>query len=269
RTHLLVGKAALLLPCLGRTEMDVRGGVRQSVTVEDSMSMVHASRGLNAPASEHLLSEPAIVAGLAKAVFGHDPLIDWTGLANDYDAVRALIARVFPSAFADYNDKVRVPGGFRLPVGPSDRIWRTASGKANFLVFDPKGGDPRRGDPDVLLLTTLRSHDQYNTTVYGQDDRYRGVFGRRDVVFANEDDMARLGMKAGEKVDLHAAFDDGLSRVARGFTLVARDIPSGCLAAYYPETNVVIALDDHDRRSGTPAYKSAPVRLRKHAPDRN
>ena len=269
RTHLLVGKAALLLPCLGRTEMDVRGGVRQSVTVEDSMSMVHASRGLNAPASEHLLSEPAIVASLAKAVFGHDPLIDWTGLANDYDAVRALIARVFPSAFADYNNKVRVPGGFRLPVGPSDRIWRTASGKANFLVFDPKGGDPRRGDPDVLLLTTLRSHDQYNTTVYGQDDRYRGVFGRRDVIFANEDDMARLGLEAGAKVDLLAAFDEGVSRVARGFTLVARDIPTGCLAAYYPETNVVIALDDHDLRSGTPAYKSAPVRLRRHAPDRN
>lgn len=229
------------------------------------MSMVHASRGLNAPASDHLLSEPAIVAGIATATFGQDPLVDWSGLANDYDAVRDLIARVFPSAFADYNERVRIPGGFRLPVGPSDRIWRTATGRANFLIFDPKGGDPRRGDPDVMLLTTLRSHDQYNTTVYGQDDRYRGVFGRRDVVFASPEDIARLGLAAGDRVDLAAAFDEGGRRVARGFTLVARDIPPGCLAAYYPETNVVIALDDHDQRSGTPAYKSAPVRLRRSA----
>ncbi len=264
RTHLLIGKDAILLPCLGRTEMDVRAGTRQSVTVEDSMSMVHASRGLNPPASEHLMSEPAIVCGVASAVFGEDPLVDWPALADDYDAVRDLIARVFPEGFEDYNDKVRVPGGFRLPVGPTDRIWKTASGKANFLVFDPKGGDPRRGDPDVMLLTTLRSHDQYNTTIYGMNDRYRGVFGRRDVVFANPDDMARAGLSEGDLVDLGAAFDEGGERVARGFTVVARDIPPGCLAAYYPETNVVISLDDHDLRSGTPAYKSAPVRLRKH-----
>ncbi|NQE61846.1 FdhF/YdeP family oxidoreductase [Caulobacter sp. RHG1] len=264
RTHLLIGKDALLLPCLGRTEMDVRAGVRQSVTVEDSMSMVHASRGLNPPASEHLMSEPAIVCGVASAVFGQDPLVDWPALADDYDAVRDLIARVFPEGFEDYNDKVRVPGGFRLPVGPTDRVWKTASGRANFLVFDPKGGDPRQGDPDVMLLTTLRSHDQYNTTIYGMNDRYRGVFGRRDVVFANPDDMARAGLSEGDLVDLGAAFDDSGERVARGFTVVARDIPPGCLAAYYPETNVVISLDDHDLRSGTPAYKSAPVRLRKH-----
>jgi len=264
RTHLLVGEAALLLPCLGRTELDVRAGVRQSVTVEDSMSMVHASRGLNAPASEHLLSEPAIVAGIATATFGEDPLIDWSGLANDYDAIRDLIARVFPVAFEGYNEKVRVPGGFRLPVGPSDRVWKTATGKANFLVFDPRGGDPRRGDPDVLILTTLRSHDQYNTTIYGHNDRYRGVFGRRDVVFANPEDMARMGLAEGDLIDVGAAFDESGERVARAFTIVARDIPPGCLAAYYPETNVVIALDDHDQRSGTPAYKSAPVRVRRH-----
>ncbi len=264
RTHMLVGKAALLLPCLGRTELDVRAGVRQSVTVEDSMSMVHASRGLNPPASEHLLSEPAIVAGIATATFDQDPLIDWLGLADDYDAIRDLIARVFPAAFEGYNEKVRVPGGFRLPVGPSDRVWKTATGKANFLVFDPKGGDPRRGDPDVLILTTLRSHDQYNTTIYGQNDRYRGVFGRRDVVFANPDDMARMGLAEGDLIDVGAAFDESGERVVRAFTVVARDIPPGCLAAYYPETNVVIALDNHDQRSGTPAYKSAPVRLRKH-----
>jgi molybdopterin-dependent oxidoreductase alpha subunit len=263
RTHLLVGKAAILLPCLGRTEMDVRAGVRQSVTVEDSMSMVHASRGLNPPASEHLMSEPAIVSGIAHATFGDDPHVDWLGLADDYDAVRDLIARVFP-AFEGYNDKVRVPGGFRLEVGPSHRVWKTASGKANFLPFDPKGGDPRQGDPDVMILTTLRSHDQYNTTIYGMNDRYRGVFGRRDVIFANPDDMARLGLAQGDLVDLGAAFDETGERIVRAFTVVARDIPPGCLAAYYPETNVVVSLDDHDQRSGTPAYKSAPVRLRPH-----
>lgn len=263
RTHLLVGEAALLLPCLGRTETDVRAGVRQSVTVEDSMSMVHASRGLNPPASQQLRSEPAIVAGIAHAIFGDDPLVNWLGLADDYDAIRDLIARVFP-AFADYNEKVRVPGGFRLEVGPSNRVWKTATGKANFLPFEPKGGDPRQGDPDVMILTTLRSHDQYNTTIYGLNDRYRGVFGRRDVIFANPDDMARLGLAQGDLVDIAAAFDETGERVVRAFTLVARDIPAGCLAAYYPETNILVSLEDHDRRSGTPAYKSAPVRLRKH-----
>jgi len=263
RTHLLIGKAAILLPCLGRTEMDVRAGVRQSVTVEDSMSMVHASRGLNPPASEHLMSEPAIVAGIAHATFGDDSQVDWLSLADDYDAIRDLIARVFP-AFEGYNARVRAPGGFRLEVGPSNRVWNTASGKANFLPFDPKGGDPRRGDPGVMILTTLRSHDQYNTTIYGMNDRYRGVFGRRDVIFANPDDMARLGLAQGDLVDLGAAFDETGERMVRAFTVVARDIPPGCLAAYYPETNVVVSLDDHDRRSGTPAYKSAPVRLRKH-----
>jgi len=263
RTHLLVGKEAILLPCLGRTELDVRAGVRQSITVEDSMSMVHASRGLNPPASEHLMSEPAIVSGIAHATFGDDRHVDWLGLADDYDAVRDLIAKVFPT-FEGYNDKVRVPGGFRLEVGPSNRVWKTASGKANFLPFDPKGGDPRQGDPDVMILTTLRSHDQYNTTIYGMNDRYRGVFGRRDVIFANPDDMDRLGLAQGDLVDLGAAFDETGERIVRAFTVVARDIPPGCLAAYYPETNVVVSLDDHDQRSGTPAYKSAPVRLRKH-----
>jgi molybdopterin-dependent oxidoreductase alpha subunit len=264
RTHLLVGKESLLLPCLGRTEIDIQAGGRQAVTVEDSMSMVHASKGLNAPASEHLKSEPAIVAGIAHAVLGQDDKVDWMGLIADYDGIRDLIARVFPGAFDNYNERVRVPGGFHLPVPPSERVWKTASGKANFMVHAPKGGDPRQGDSSVMLLTTLRSHDQYNTTIYGQNDRYRGVFGRRDVIFANPDDIAERDLTAGDAVDLSAAFDDGDQRVVRGFTIVARDIPRGCLAAYYPETNVLVALDDHDQRSGTPAYKSVPVRLVAH-----
>jgi molybdopterin-dependent oxidoreductase alpha subunit len=264
RTHLLHGAEGLLLPCLGRTEIDVQAGGRQAVTVEDSMSMVHASRGLNAPASDQLKSEPAIIAGIGAALFGPDDIVDWPGLAADYDRIRDLIEAVFPDAFANYNERVRQPGGFRLPVPPSDRVWKTPSGKAQFLVHRHDGQDARRGRADVLLLTTLRSHDQYNTTIYGQNDRYRGVFGRRDVVFAHPDDIAARGLKAGDHIDLTAAFDDTGRRAVRGFTLVERDIPRGCLAAYYPETNVLVALEDHDHRSGTPAYKSVPVRLAAH-----
>lgn len=263
RTHLLIGREALLLPCLGRTEMDVQAGVRQSVTVEDSMSMVHASRGLNAPASEHLLSEPAIVAGLARATLGPEDPVDWEGLVADYDRIRALIEKVFPSQFADFNDRIRQPGGFRLPTPHAERKWNTPSSKAHFLVHEGLE-DARRGDASVLLLTTLRSHDQYNTTIYGQDDRYRGVFGRRDVVFVHPDDLAARGLRDGDRIDLAAAFDDTGGRAVRGFTAVARNVSRGCVAAYYPETNPLIALEDHDRRSGTPAYKSAPVRLSLH-----
>ena len=199
RTHLLVGKQSLLLPCLGRTEIDIQAGGRQAVTVEDSMSMVHASKGLNPPASDQLKSEPAIVAGIARAVLGENDAIDWPGLVADYDRIRDLIARVFPDAFDNYNERVRTPGGFRLPVPPSDRVWKTDSGKANFMAHAPKAGDPRQGDASVMILTTLRSHDQYNTTIYGQNDRYRGVFGRRDVVFANPDDIAaRSGLSVAQ-----------------------------------------------------------------------
>jgi len=261
RTHLLPGRESFLLPCLGRTEIDEQAGGRQAVTVEDSMSMVHASRGLNPPASPGLKSEVAIVAGIARATFGPDDPVDWEGLTADYDRIRDLIEAVQPELFADYNARIRIPGGFRLPVAPSERVWKTASGKANFLVHHAETGDPRRGDPDVLVLTTLRSHDQYNTTIYGQNDRYRGVFGRRDVVFVHPDDLAARGLAEGDRVDLAAAFDADGRRVVRGFTAVARDLPRGCVAAYYPEANVLVALDDHDRRSGTPAYKSAPVRL--------
>ncbi|MDB5456117.1 MAG: oxidoreductase alpha (molybdopterin) subunit [Caulobacter sp.] len=264
RTHLLHGGASLLLPCLGRTEIDMQASGRQAVTVEDSMSMVHASRGLNAPASDQLKSEPAIIAGIAAALFGPDDSVDWLALIEDYDRIRDLIEAVFPEAFAGYNERVRQPGGFRLPLPHADRVWKTPSGKAQFLTHVRDGADARRGDPEVLLLTTVRSHDQYNTTIYGQDDRYRGVFGRRDIVFANALDLAERGLSAGDRIDLLAAFDTGGERVVRGFTVVEREIPRGCLAAYYPETNILVALDDHDRRSGTPAYKSAPVRLRAH-----
>ena len=261
RTHLLPGRESILLPCLGRTEIDVQAGERQAVTVEDSMSMVHASKGLNQPASPDLKSEVAIVAGIAEALLGKADPVVWRDMAADYDRIRDLIEAVLPDQFTDYNARIRIPGGFRLPTPPSERKWKTASGKANFIPHVEEQEDLRRGDPTVMLLTTVRSHDQYNTTVYGNDDRYRGVFGRRDVVFANAEDMQRLGLADGDLIDLAAAFDDSGKRRVTAFTVVARDIPAGCLAAYYPETNALVVLDDHDARSGTPAYKSAPVRM--------
>jgi molybdopterin-dependent oxidoreductase alpha subunit len=262
RTHLLTGQETLLLPCLGRTEIDRQATGRQAVTVEDSMSMVHASRGLNAPASETLRSEPAIVAALAQATLGAESGIDWMGLIADYGRIRDLIEAVFPDTFPDYNERIKAPGGFRLPLPHADRVWKTASGKAQFIAPTSEAlADPRRGLADVLLLTTLRSHDQYNTTVYGLNDRYRGVKGRRDVVFANPADLADLGLREGDHVDLTAGFDDDPSRAVRGFTLVARDLPRGCLAAYYPEANPLVVLADRDQRSGAPAYKSIPVRM--------
>jgi molybdopterin-dependent oxidoreductase alpha subunit len=265
RTHLLVGAESYILPCLGRTEIDIQATGRQAVTVEDSMSMVHASRGMNTPASEHLRSEPWIVAALAEATLGPDSGVDWRGLAGDYSRIRDGIEAVFPEAFAGYNQRILEPGGFRLPVSTADRVWHTASGRADLIPFrhdDPDQVDNRRGDPDVLILTTVRSHDQYNTTIYGLNDRYRGVKGRRDVVFAHPDDLAARGLADGDRVDLTAAFaDDGADRSVRGFTVVARDLPRGCLAAYYPEANPLLALDERDLKSGTPAFKAMPVRL--------
>jgi molybdopterin-dependent oxidoreductase alpha subunit len=262
RTHLLVGRETLLLPCLGRTEIDIQASGRQSVTVEDSMSMVHASRGMNQPASPHLRSEPAIVAGIAKAIWPDGGGVDWDGLTADYDRTRDAIAAVFPDLFAGYNERVRTPGGFRLPLAHADRVWKTRSGKANFLIYAADGEEPRRGDPDVLLLTTIRSHDQYNTTVYGLNDRYRGVSGTREVVFIGAADLAARGLRDGDHVDIEAAFPGGVERVVRNYRCVERDLPAGSIAGYYPELNPLIALDARDRRSGTPAYKSVPVRIR-------
>ena len=226
--------------------------------------MVHASKGRLPPPSEHVRSEPAIVAGMAKAVLGERRGIDWDGMIADYDRIRDAIEDVLP-AFADYNVRVRQPGGFRLPLGPTERVWHTPSGKAEFLVFEGLAEDPRLRDPDVLTLTTLRSHDQYNTTIYGFDDRYRGVFGRRDVVFLNAEDLAERGLATGDLVDLHAAPEAGEAAdpdaALKGFTAVAYDIPRGSAGAYYPEANVLIPLAHHDARSGTPSYKSVPVRL--------
>lgn len=232
------------------------------------MSMVHASTGRLTPPSDQVRSEPAIVAGIAKAVLGDRHGIDWDGYVADYERIRDAIEGVLP-AFRDYNLRIRVPGGFRLPIGPTERVWHTASGKAQFIVMPGLQEDPRAQGEDVLTLTTLRSHDQYNTTIYGFDDRYRGVFGRRDVVFLNTRDMAARGIAEGDRVDLEALpFEGeggGPGPVLSNLTAVAYSIPEGSAGAYYPEANVLIALAHRDPRSGTPSYKSVPVRVRRSA----
>jgi molybdopterin-dependent oxidoreductase alpha subunit len=248
RTCLLTGGETLILPCLGRTELDVQAGGPQWVTVEDSMSMVHASRGRLKPPSGDILSELAIVARLAQAAMPATQ-VDWDALIADYDHIRDKIEAVYPD-FHDFNRRVRVPGGFRLTVAASARKWNTPDGKAHFLVHPP-----RLEATDQLLLTTIRSHDQYNTTIYGYDDRYRGITGRRDVVFFHEEDLAMLDLAHGDRIDVAAAPD----RVLRGYTAIAHPIARGSLAAYYPEANCLVALDTHDIKSGTPAYKSIPV----------
>jgi molybdopterin-dependent oxidoreductase alpha subunit len=266
RSHLLTARQSLLLPCLGRTELDLQAGGAQSITVEDSMSMVHASTGRLPPPSDQVRSEPAIVAGIAKAVLGDRHGIDWDALVADYGRIRDGIEGVL-AGFADYNLRIRQPGGFRLPIGPAQRIWHTPSGKAQFIVMPGIQEDPRAAGAAVLTLATLRSHDQYNTTIYGFDDRYRGIFGRRDVVFLNPDDLAAQGLAPGDRVDLEAVPFEGEAAspgaVLRNLTAVAYDIPRGSAGAYYPEANVLIALSHRDPRSGTPSYKSVPVRVRR------
>lgn len=257
RSHLLLAKENILLPCLGRTELDMQASGPQSVTVEDTMSMVHASTGKLPPPSENVRSEPWIVASLARAVLCDRFAIPWEAYADDYSLIRDAIAQVLP-AFHDYNERIRTPGGFRLPVGPSERLWKTPSGKAEFRVFPGLHAEAVNPDPEVLTLTTLRSHDQYNTTIYGLDDRYRGVFGRRDVIFMNPDDLAARGLVTGDVVDVSSAVSDA---VLAGYSVVSYNIPRGCAAAYYPEANVLIPLSRHDKTSGTPSYKSVPVRI--------
>ncbi len=272
RSHLVHGREALILPCLGRTEIDLQAAGPQAVTVEDSMSMVHLSSGINPPASDELLSEPAIVARLAHATLGARSKVPWLWLVEDYDRIRDLIEKTFDD-FHDFNARVRVPGGFRLSNTARERIWDTPTGKANFIAAPVPTDNPihrarrnHRAQP-VFTLATTRSHDQYNTTVYGLDDRYRGVFGERRVLFINAGDIATLGMKAGDWVDLESLCEDGVKRVARRFLLVEYDIPRGCLAAYYPETNPLVPLGSFADESRTPTSKSVPVIVTAHAPD--
>ncbi|WP_427306140.1 FdhF/YdeP family oxidoreductase [Cupriavidus sp. H39] len=258
RTHLLVARETYLLPCLGRTELDVQETGPQAVTVEDSMSMVHASAGKLAPASGLLRSEPAIVAGIATATLP-DSKVPWLELVADYDRIRDLIEKTVPG-FEDFNTRVRVPGGFRMPLPPTERKWETPSGKAEFYVFKGLHEDKQIHADDVLRLVTIRSHDQYNTTIYAMDDRYRGVFGRRDVLFMNAADLAARGLEHGDLVDIETIVVGRQLRFDK-LTAIEYEIAPGSVAAYYPEANKLVPLDYIDEDSGTPSYKSVPVRV--------
>ncbi|MDA8448425.1 FdhF/YdeP family oxidoreductase [Acidovorax sp. NCPPB 3859] len=266
RSHIVHGREALILPCLGRTEIDMQAAGPQGVTVEDSMSMVHISVGINPPASEHLLSEPAIVARLAAATLGARSRVPWLWLIEDYARIRDKIEQVFAD-FKDFNQRIAVPGGFRLRNTASERIWNTEAHKAVFVAHPVPQDTPvhqaraRTRDTVVFTLLTTRSHDQYNTTIYGHDDRYRGVYGQRRVVFIHPEDIRALGLKDGDWVDIQTVWSDGQERRADRFKLVGYDIPRGNLAAYYPETNPLVPLSSVALNAGTPTSKSIPVVL--------
>ncbi len=264
RSHVVHGRTALILPSLGRTDRDIQRGVKQQVSVEDSMSMVHLSRGSLHPPSEQVRSEVAIICQLARTLLGSDHPVPWETFNDDYDTVRDAIAAVVPGC-DDYNAKVRAPDGFQLPHPPRDsREFPTSTGKANFAV------NPLQWVPipeGRLILQTLRSHDQYNTTIYGLDDRYRGVKGGRRVVFVNAADIKRFGLHDGDRVDLVSEYpgsDGGLQeRRAKDFMVVSYETPVGNAAAYYPETNALVALDHVAQKSNTPVSKAVVIRLEK------
>jgi anaerobic selenocysteine-containing dehydrogenase len=258
RSHLVHGRRALILPCLGRTEIDLQATGPQFVTVEDSMSAVHLSQGNLRPQSDQQRSEVAIVAGLAQAVFANNPekkaKVAWKDLTADYDGIRDHIEKVVPG-FENFNARVRKPGGFYLPHPVRERRWNTSTEKAKFVSFPLP---IFRLAKDRLLLMTLRSHDQFNTTIYGLHDRYRGIKSGRRVIFMNEGDIVERNLQAGQWVDITSHFA-GEERVAEKFLIVAYNIPKQCAAAYFPETNVLVPIGSVVGRSNTPAYKSIEI----------
>jgi molybdopterin-dependent oxidoreductase alpha subunit len=257
RAHLVTGGQALILPCLGRTERDAQKSGEQFVSVENSMGVVHTSRGSLEPASPHLLSEPLIVARLARAALGARGGVDWEWLVEDYDRVRERIERVIPG-FDNYNRRVREPGGFYLPNLAREGVFKTSTGRANFTVHELPRNELAAGQ---FLMMTVRSHDQFNTTIYGLDDRYRGVSGERRVVFLNPEDIASQGLSAGQVVDLVSHFE-GEERTARRFIVVPYRIPRRCAATYFPETNVLVPVRSVADKSNTPASKSVVISVR-------
>ncbi|WP_318377718.1 FdhF/YdeP family oxidoreductase [Enterobacter sp.] len=259
RSHLMPGAESLILPTLGRTEEDMQASGRQFITVEDSFSMVHASEGIGKPLSTQQRSETAIVAHIAHATLGSSKL-DWLALADDYGRIRDHIAATLPG-FDNFNARCDEPGGFWLGNAAAALRFSTPSGKAEFSAAALPDSVCPAGDDAPFVLQTLRSHDQYNTTIYGLDDRYRGVYGQRDVLFMHEDDIAALGLHDGDRVDIETAATDGIIRRVENFKLVAYDIPRGNLAAYYPETNPLVPLSRFGDGTGTPTSKSIPVKV--------
>lgn len=264
-SHLMPGEVSFILPCLGRTEMDLApNGNSQLISVEDSMSMVHGSAGINRPASPHLLSEVAIIAGIAEATVGSG-IVRWSALAEDYDRIRDHIEATIPG-FADYNTRLRKPRGFLLRNAAAHREWDTPAGKATFFsgpLPEETVHQRARKAGGRFALQTFRSHDQYNTTVYGLDDRYRGVYGERQVIFIHPEDLKAMAAEAGDRVDVIGAHDDGIERVACDFRFVPYDVPRGSIAGYYPELNVLVPLSSAGEQSDTPTSKSIMVSFRK------
>ena len=260
RGHLITGEQALILPCLGRTERDAQRSGEQFVTVEDTAGVVHQSRGVLLPASDHLLSEPAIVAGIAERALAGRTRTPWPELVADYDRIREHIEHVIPG-FEQYNTRVRQPGGFYLPNAAREGKFATPSGKARFTVHPLPQHEL---GPSELLLTTVRSHDQFNTTIYGENDRYRGISNGRRVLFINAEDIAARGLSAGDFVDLISRFGREQRRAER-FRLVPYEIPRGSVAAYYPEANVLVPLNSVADGSNQPAFKSIIIRLERSA----
>jgi molybdopterin-dependent oxidoreductase alpha subunit len=263
RSHLVPGAVSYILPCLGRIEVDVQETGPQAVSMEDSTACFHGSRGMAEPVSEQVRSEPWIVARLAKAILPPNPRLDWDGWVADYARIRDAIEATYPDVFKDFNARLFQPGGIVRPLGARDRIWKTPSGKAEFAV--PPGLEPDPDmpvdAPDVLRLMTIRSNGQFNTTVYREDDRFRGIKGTRKILFMNGDDIDRLGLKDGAGVVLSTVSRDGIERRSMELKVVRYDIPAGNCAGYYPELNVLLPLFHHDRQAKTPAAKSIPVRV--------
>ncbi|MFI5662838.1 FdhF/YdeP family oxidoreductase [Streptomyces sp. NPDC051684] len=257
RSHAVCGDTALILPTLGRSDRDLQAGGEQFMTVEDSMSDVHATRGRLAPASPALLSEVSIISRLARRTLGDKHGIAWQAFENDYDTIREHIANVVPG-FDDFNRRVREPGGFNLPNPVNKRVFQTASGTAVFTANTFTG---LTAPPGHLILQTLRSHDQWNTVPYAMDDRYRGIKGARRVVLANAEDLAELGVAEGALVDLISVWTDGSERRAPAFRVVGYPTPRGSAAAYYPETNVLVPLDSVAEKSNTPTSKAVIIRM--------
>ncbi len=261
RSHLVNGEVAYLLPCLGRSEADHEAGGEQTVTMEDSLSCIHGSVGKNTPASPHLKSELAIVCGLAKATLPDNPKARWDEWTGDYAKVRDLIEQTYPEQFYDFNKRVFTPGGFYRGNSARDRVWKTESGKAEFTVPTTLSAMGVADKEGRWRLITMRSNDQFNTTIYGYSDRLRGIEGTRDVLLMNPEDIAAQGLAAGQVVGLASDADDGVERHVGGLAVTPFLLPRGCLGAYYPEMNPLMPLWYHDQLSHTPAAKSVPVRI--------
>ena len=260
RSHLAPGRHSLILPCLGRTEKDIQKSGPQFVTVENSMSVVHSSRGNLTPCSKHLLSEVAIICGMADACFKEKSNINWPVLKNDYSKIRDLVARVIPG-FENFNERIEKEGQFYLPNGPKIREFNTPNGKANFTVNQLPEIELEEGE---LIMMTIRSHDQFNTTIYGLDDRYRGIYNERRIVMMHPEDMKERELRSRDVVDISSEYD-GVKRWARKFIVLPFDIPKGCVATYFPEANALIPFNQYAHKSKTPISKSVRIRIEQRA----